>query len=113
MRIARDVARHLLFCAVSTLLFASAAGAQIGAPDVPTGPAPHCVTPVLGEPPTSGPPVVFALWGGFAPRLYIQPAWPFLSVAHLAASFHPATLRESRGRSLPTSGATAGRLIRR
>jgi hypothetical protein len=113
MRIARDFTRYLLFCAAASLLLASAAGAQIGAPDVPTGPAPHCVTPVLGEPSPSGPPVVFPLWGGFAPRLYIQQTWSFFSVAPPTASFHPATLRESRGRSLPVSKAAAGRLIKR
>jgi hypothetical protein len=113
MRIVRDVTRHLLLCAVGALLTVSVAGAQTGAPDVPTGPGPTCLAPAPVEPSTSGPPAVFAPWSGFAPSLQIQQAWPFLSVVPLTPRFHPVVMREPRGWTLGVSRAAAGRLIRR
>jgi hypothetical protein len=113
MRIARDFARHLLLCVAGTLLTTSLAQAQMGVPDVPTGPIPNYATPAPSGPSTSGALAVPVLWGGLASHLQGQLTWPFSSVAPPTAWFHPAALREWHGRGLPAARTTADRLIRR
>jgi len=113
MRIARDFARHLLLCVAGTLLTASLAEAQMGVPDVPTGPIPSCVTLAPGEPSASGALAVSMPWSGLTSHLQVQRAWPFLSVVPSTAWFHPAALREWRGWGRPAARTTTDRLIRR